>query len=104
MCPVKQTTPGNRRGLFCGNFTSMSEKPKYTLTPREIEVLARTAKGQNRIQIAYALSRSKRTIDFHFCNIMRKMGVRSWYEALRIACVDGIINEGVIGTILKETK
>ncbi len=82
----------------------MSEQPKYNLTPREIEVLARTLKGQNRIQIAYALSRSKRTIDFHFCNIMRKMGVKSWFDALRIACADGIINEGVIDTILRKTK
>jgi two-component system response regulator FixJ len=55
------------------------------LTPREREVLEGLAKGLPNKTIAYDLGISPRTVEIHRANLMGKLGVKSFSEALRIA-------------------
>lgn len=56
-----------------------------TLTPREWEILHRVASGETSRQIALALNISVRTVEWHRGNLMRKLGVHSVAELVRIA-------------------
>jgi two-component system response regulator FixJ len=55
------------------------------LTPREREVLEGLAHGLPNKSIAYDLGISPRTVEIHRANLMTKLGVASFSEALRIA-------------------
>lgn len=60
------------------------------LTPRERDVLDGLAKGFPNKTIAYDLGISPRTVEVHRANVMTKLGVRSFSEALRIAFAAGL--------------
>lgn len=64
------------------------------LTPREQEVLDGLAKGQPNKTIAYDLGISPRTVEIHRANLMEKLQVKSFSEALRIAFAAGLGEEG----------
>jgi FixJ family two-component response regulator len=51
-----------------------------TLTPREVEVMQRVAKGQANKVIAMDLGVSQRTIELHRARVMRKLRMRSLAE------------------------
>jgi two-component system response regulator FixJ len=55
------------------------------LTRREREVLGGLAAGLPNKTIAYNLSISPRTVEIHRANVMNKLDVRSFSEALRLA-------------------
>ena len=55
------------------------------LTPREREVLERTANGLHAKEIAAALGISTRTVEVHKARIMAKLGVRNVAELVRLA-------------------
>ena len=55
------------------------------LTPREREVLALVVAGRLNKQVAAELGTVEKTIKFHRANIMRKVGVRSVAELVRLA-------------------
>lgn len=55
------------------------------LTPREREVMALVVAGQLNKQVAGELSTTERTIKFHRAHIMRKMGVESLADLVRMA-------------------
>jgi len=55
------------------------------LTPREREVLALIAAGRLNKQIAAALGTVEKTVKFHRANLMRKLGVRTVAELVRLA-------------------
>jgi len=55
------------------------------LTARERDVLDGLAQGLPNKTIAYDLGISPRTVEIHRANLMTKLGVRSFSEALRIA-------------------
>jgi len=55
------------------------------LIPREREVLDGLARGHPNKTIGYDLGISPRTVEIHRANLMRKLGVRSLSEALRLA-------------------
>ncbi|MGN6376806.1 MAG: response regulator transcription factor [Sphingomonas sp.] len=55
------------------------------LTARESDVLRELARGHPNKTIAYDLGISPRTVEVHRANVMRKLGVRSLSDALRIA-------------------
>ena len=55
------------------------------LTAREREVLDGLARGLPNKTIAYDLGISPRTVEIHRANLMSKLGVKSFSEALRIA-------------------
>jgi FixJ family two-component response regulator len=56
-----------------------------TLTPREREVLAHVVAGRLNKQIAYDLGTVEKTIKFHRGAVMRKLGVRTVADLVRIA-------------------
>ncbi|MEO5867644.1 MAG: response regulator [Sphingomonas sp.] len=60
------------------------------LTPREREVLEGLAQGLPNKTIAYDLGISARTVEVHRANLMAKLGVRSFSDALRIAFAAGL--------------
>lgn len=60
------------------------------LTPREREVLDGLAHGLPNKTIAYDLDISPRTVEVHRANVMTKLGVHSFPDALRIAFAAGL--------------
>lgn len=60
------------------------------LTPREYEVLNELARGLPNKTIGYDLRISSRTVEIHRANVMRKLDVRSFPDALRIAFAAGM--------------
>lgn len=60
------------------------------LTPREQEVLEGLAQGLPNKTIAYDLGISPRTVEVHRANVMTKLGVHTFPDALRIAFAAGL--------------
>jgi FixJ family two-component response regulator len=56
-----------------------------TLTPREREVMAKVVLGLLNKQIAAELGTTEKTVKFHRGHIMRKMGVQSVADLVRMA-------------------
>ena len=55
------------------------------LTEREAQVFALMVRGRRNKQIAYAIGTSERTVKAHRRNIMEKLDVRSFAEAVTVA-------------------
>ena len=72
-----------------GNWQNRN-KP-IRLTKREIEVLSLIAQGRSSQEVADALFRSKRTVDFHLDNIYKKLNVKNRVQLLRRALQLGLI-------------
>lgn len=64
--------------------------PLSTLSTREIEVLRLIGKGLTRNQIATELSREVKTIDGHQKRIMRKLGIDTRSDLMRLAIREGL--------------
>lgn len=62
------------------------------LTAREKEVLQWSAAGKSSWEIAQIVSCSEAGVNYHFCNIRRKFGVRSRWIALVMALEQGLIH------------
>ena len=65
--------------------------PYETLTAREREVLHLAAEGHNNAEIADRLFISRRTVETHRANLMRKLGLRSQTDLIRYALQRGIL-------------
>jgi FixJ family two-component response regulator len=61
-----------------------------TLTPREREVLTHVVAGRLNKQIAYDLGTVEKTIKFHRSSVMKKLGVRTVADLVRMAEKAGI--------------
>lgn len=61
------------------------------LTAREKEVLQWSAAGKSSWEIAKIVSCTEAGVNYHFCNIRRKFGVRSRWVALVMALEQGLI-------------
>jgi FixJ family two-component response regulator len=61
-----------------------------TLTPREREVLAHVVAGRLNKQIAGDLGTVEKTIKFHRSSVMRKMGVRTLADLVRMTAKAGM--------------
>ncbi len=55
-----------------------------TLTPRETEVMQRVVNGQANKVIAFDLGVSQRTVELHRARVMRKLGMRSLADLVRV--------------------
>ena len=55
------------------------------LTPRQMEILKLIARGATNKEIAHKLGISKRTVEWHIRNILRKLGVRDRIQAVLLA-------------------
>jgi LuxR family quorum-sensing transcriptional regulator LasR len=64
---------------------------KIKLTAREREVLQWSAAGKSSWEIAMIFSCSEAGVNYHFCNIRRKFGVRSRWVAMVMALELGLI-------------
>lgn len=60
------------------------QKRMDALTPREREILKGVVDGKTNKMIALELEISPKTVDFHRCNIMEKMGVNSAVQLTRV--------------------
>ncbi|TRO57212.1 MULTISPECIES: LuxR C-terminal-related transcriptional regulator [unclassified Streptomyces] len=72
----------------------VSETPTqlpYGLSPRELEVLTRAARGQTNQAVAQALFLSPRTVHSHIEHLLRKTGCASRAEATALAVRDGVL-------------
>ena len=65
-------------------------KPKSTLNPRELEVLALIAEGKTFRQIGDILGIAKRTANAHARSIIGKFGARNGTHAQVLAIRDGL--------------
>ena len=63
----------------------------YGLSPRELEVLTRAARGQTNQAIAQALFLSPRTVHSHIEHLLRKTGCACRAEATALAVRDGVL-------------
>ncbi|MGQ4386715.1 response regulator transcription factor [Streptomyces sp. SAS_270] len=71
-------------------YEERAELP-YGLSPRELEVLTRAARGQANQTIAQALFLSPRTVHSHIEHLLRKTGCASRAEATALAVRDGVL-------------
>ncbi len=60
------------------------------LTPRETEVLRCIVAGQSNKQVAFSLGLSVRTVEVHRANLMSRLDVSSFAEAVRLAVLGGL--------------
>jgi DNA-binding NarL/FixJ family response regulator len=73
---------------------STALEPFERLTVREQEVLHMLAQGATNADIAAKLSISRRTVEVHRANMMRKLGLRNQAQVLRYAMRQGMIPMG----------
>jgi LuxR family quorum sensing-dependent transcriptional regulator len=71
--------------------TSDAPARPYSLTAREIEVLAWVARGKSASAIGEMLDITKRTVDAHVSSIVSKIGAVNRTQAVAIAIRDGLI-------------
>ncbi len=66
-----------------------AQRPQLTL--RERELLQLVAEGKSNKRVASILGISKRTVENHRANIMRKLGLQSFSELVRYAVRNNIV-------------
>ncbi|MBC7924713.1 MAG: response regulator transcription factor [Bryobacteraceae bacterium] len=62
------------------------------LTPRQREVVQLVAEGCSAKQIAWRLSISTKTVEFHKAAVMQQLGFRSTAELIRFAIENGMVH------------
>jgi len=62
------------------------------ITPRELEVLCRVAKGLTAKEIAKSLNISSKTVERHKSNIMGKLGIHTQVDLARYAIREGLVS------------
>jgi len=73
------------------------------LTPREREVVQLLAEGKLMKQVADLLNVSPRTVAFHKYGVMRKLGLHSSAELVRMAVSEGLIGSATPGSPYEST-
>jgi DNA-binding CsgD family transcriptional regulator len=63
------------------------------LSPREIQCLGLAARGQTSGDIAFKLGITERTANFHFSNILSKLGAMNRAEAIAKAAAQGLLDD-----------
>lgn len=71
--------------VYTQSSVASAPGPYDTLTPRERQVLHLVLKGSNNREVAQLLSISRRTVEIHRANLMRKLNVHSQVELIRYA-------------------
>ncbi len=75
------------RGVARGPRAATREHPAG-LTPRELEVLNLLGEGMTNAEIATRFVISEKTVGHHVSSILGKLGVRSRYDAAKLAAQD----------------
>lgn len=73
--------------------TARRKDPFDALTPRQREVLQLLADGKSVKQVAFMLSISTRTVEFHKYTMMETVGAKSMADLVRIAIRHGLVGE-----------
>lgn len=84
------------RDLRCrreGELKQSARQRLASLTPRESEVLVHVAAGRLNKQIAAELGTVEKTVKVHRARMMRKMGVRTVADLVRLAASIGIAGQ-----------
>jgi two-component system, NarL family, response regulator NreC len=76
---------------YLAHDAAQSSDPYDTLTPREREVLHLSAQGLTNKEIARRLDLSPRTAESHRANLMRKLGLHTQTDLIRLALQRGIL-------------
>jgi DNA-binding NarL/FixJ family response regulator len=76
---------------LAGLLLNSERGPRFTLTPREQEVLALLAEGERDVDIARTLTISVRTVRSHLDRIREKTGRRRRPELTRLAIGEGLL-------------
>jgi DNA-binding CsgD family transcriptional regulator len=85
---------GNRGNVANGGVLrakSDEAGPLSTLTPRETEILGHIGRGLSTAEIAKALGRSVKTVEWHRVSLGEKLGVTNRVELARIAIASGLV-------------
>ncbi len=69
------------------------DKPDSKLTGRELEILGYIVKGYSNKQIGYELDISKRTVDTHRTNIMKKLDAKNTAMIVKEAMDRGLVSD-----------
>jgi len=69
------------------------DKPDSRLTERELEILGYIVKGFSNKQIGYELGISKRTVDTHRTNIMKKLDAKNTAMIVKEAMDRGLVSD-----------
>ena len=72
---------------------SAATSPVQPLSPREDEILRLVAWGNSHKEIAAQLQLSVKTVETHKTNAMRKLGLRSRIDIVRLALLEGWLQE-----------
>ncbi len=79
-----------------GSRPSAAAARPYSLTSREIEVLAWVARGKSASAIGEILHITKRTVDAHVSSIVSKIGAANRTQAVAIAIRDSLIKVEIV--------
>ncbi len=79
---------------FMNLSQSTSRRAPNALSEREVEILRRTALGENAKTIAEALGLSSKTVDAHRRNLMKKLNIDNLADLIKYAMRNKIIEEG----------
>lgn len=71
--------------LYIENIDTITQNPYELLTGREREVLQMVAEGRSNAEMANVLSISRRTIETHRANMMRKLGLKNKTDIIHYA-------------------
>ncbi|MER5193979.1 response regulator transcription factor [Streptomyces sp. NPDC002755] len=88
---LRRCTTGSPMARQSVLVTGTPTELPYGLSPRELEVLTRAARGQTNQAIAQALFLSPRTVHSHVEHLLRKTGSASRAEATALALRDGLL-------------
>lgn len=67
-------------------------QPEDLLTPRQLEILMRLARGQSSKEIGYDLSLSPKTVDVHRASIMNRLGLKDVASLTLYAVRSGLVD------------
>ena len=89
---TRRSPRSSSRTTYIGSAASSPTTPTTLLTPREQEILKLVAEGHSNHEIAARLFLSKKTVETHRANIMRKLDLHDVTELVKYALRRGIIH------------
>lgn len=72
-----------------GRWTAAITDVWSKVSPREAEVLERLLKGERNKQIAHEMQIAERTVETHRANMMKRLGVTSFADLIRLGIASG---------------
>lgn len=90
-CMLTNLLDDPRIQAIVNNYRDTTTTPYELLTSRQWEVLHLIVEGYTNVEIAARLVISRRTVEMHRADLMRKLGVRTQAELIRYALEQGIL-------------